>query len=176
MQCREEERVQAALICRERYLFMSKRLGCEVSAYCSTYTVKQYILAYIGFDVRLVLECKKGALKAHQQLHATLGEKASCEAQFQHSKQELKTEDDRLADLHSAALCCALCNCCNEAITLKRASKRCDYDVNKRCRSLKLLRSVLLLQEVYTAICHRAHVERALTALCSRSMSTPYVL
>eukprot|EP00953_Heterococcus_sp_UTEX-ZZ885_P004486 2931-Heterococcus_DN1.PRE.1 len=54
MQCREEERVQAALICRERYLFMSKRLGCEVSAYCSTYTVKQYILAYIGFDVRLV--------------------------------------------------------------------------------------------------------------------------
>jgi hypothetical protein len=44
-----------------------------------------------------VLECKKGALKAHQQLHATLGEKASCEAQFQHSKQELKTEDDRLA-------------------------------------------------------------------------------
>jgi hypothetical protein len=49
--------------------------------------------------VMQVLECKKGALKAHQQLHATLGERASCEAQFQQSKQELKTEEDRLAGL-----------------------------------------------------------------------------
>lgn len=73
----EEENVRTALICRERYLFMAKRLNKEV------------------------LDTKRGSMGIQQQLHATIGEFGSCEAQYQQSKQELRTEEERLRTLRN---------------------------------------------------------------------------
>ncbi|CAM9265222.1 unnamed protein product [Phaeothamnion confervicola] len=70
-----EAQVQRRGIARERLSFMLKRLAREV------------------------LEIKKLAAGAQGRLQGTDTELASCEAQFQQSKQELRSEEDKLARL-----------------------------------------------------------------------------
>lgn len=47
--------------------------------------------------VSQVLDCKKSTRIHRQELQGTASELASCEAHAQQSKQDLKTEEDRLA-------------------------------------------------------------------------------
>jgi hypothetical protein len=141
-----------------------------------------------------VLECKKGALKAHQQLHATLGEKASCEAQFQHSKQELKTEEDRLAGkfnylnltfvqtaiLYYNLTLSSSSSSNSSSSALLESCINSNLHVGYRCvfgisfNDVVHARSYEVYYTASTAVCHRAHVECMLTAVYSRSLA-PFV-